>query len=158
MTTMLTTCLWFDTEGEAAAKFYTSVFSNSRITKITPYPEGGPRAAGSAMTVEFELDGRPFLALNGGPDYKHSPAISFMVPCKTQDELDRYWDRLVEGGQPVQCGWLTDKFGVSWQVFPDLLMDVWSSQDPVRKQRVMQAMMTMVKLDMAALQRAYDGA
>lgn len=158
MNTMLTTCLWFDTEGEAAAGFYVSVFPNSRIKKITGYPEGAPRAAGSTMTVEFELDGRPFLALNGGPAYRHTPAISFMVPCRSQEEIDRYWDRLVEAGQAVQCGWLTDRFGVSWQVYPAMLLDVWSSDDTARKQRVMKAMMTMVKLDLAALQRASDGA
>jgi predicted 3-demethylubiquinone-9 3-methyltransferase (glyoxalase superfamily) len=157
MTTKITPCLWFDDEAEAAAEFYTSVFPNSRITKVARYPEGAPRPAGLVMTIEFELDGKPFMALNGGPQYKHSPALSFAVDCKSQEEVDRYWDRLVEGGQPVQCGWLTDKFGLSWQIVPAALPQLMSSTDPARAKRVTEAMLKMIKLDIPTLQRAHDG-
>jgi predicted 3-demethylubiquinone-9 3-methyltransferase (glyoxalase superfamily) len=157
MTKNLTPCLWFDDQAEAAAEFYTSVFPNSRITRVTRLPEGAPRPAGMVMTVEFELDGKPFMALNGGPEYQHSPALSFVVDCRTQDEVDHYWDRLVAGGQPVQCGWLTDRFGLSWQVIPSVLIDLMTSSDPARGKRVTEAMHTMTKLDLAALQRAHDG-
>jgi predicted 3-demethylubiquinone-9 3-methyltransferase (glyoxalase superfamily) len=156
MTTKLTPCLWFDDQAEAAARFYTSVFPNSRVTKVARYPEGAPRPAGMVMTIEFELDGNPFMALNGGPQYKHSPALSFAVDCRTQEEVDRYWTALVEGGQPVQCGWLTDKFGVSWQIVPAVLPELMSSADPARAKRVTEAMLKMVKLDIPALQRAHD--
>jgi predicted 3-demethylubiquinone-9 3-methyltransferase (glyoxalase superfamily) len=157
MTTKITPCLWFDDQAEAAAAFYTSIFPNSRITKVARYPEGAPRPAGLVMTIEFELDGKPFMALNGGPQYKHSPALSFSVDCKSQEEVDRYWDKLVEGGQPVQCGWLTDKFGLSWQIVPAALPQLMSSSDPARAKRVTEAMLKMIKLDIPTLQRAHDG-
>jgi predicted 3-demethylubiquinone-9 3-methyltransferase (glyoxalase superfamily) len=158
MTTSLTPCLWFDDQAEAAAVLYTSVFPNSRITKIARYPEGAPRPAGLVMTIAFELDGKSFMALNGGPHYQHSPAISFVVDCETQVQVDHYWDRLVEGGQPSQCGWLTDRFGVSWQIVPKILPELMGSSDPARARRVTEAMMKMVKLDIPALERAHDGA
>lgn len=154
----LTTCLWFDGQAEDAAKFYTSVFPDSRITTVSRRPEGTPFPAGDVLTVEFELCGRPFMALNGGPQYTHSPAISFVVDCRTQAEIDRYWDLLVDGGLAVQCGWLSDRFGVSWQIVPRAVLELMTSPDPVRSRRVAEALMRMVKLDIAALREAHDGA
>ena len=150
--------LWFDDQAEEAAKFYTSVFPNSRITKTFHYAEGMPKPAGSVMTVEFELDGEKFVALNGGPHYKHTPAISFVIDCDTQDEVDHFWNLLVEGGEPVQCGWLTDRFGVSWQIVPTVLPSLIGGPDPVRAKRAADAMMKMIKLDIPTLQSAYDQA
>jgi predicted 3-demethylubiquinone-9 3-methyltransferase (glyoxalase superfamily) len=154
----LTPCLWFDTEGEEAATFYTSVFKNSRIVSVTHYGAGGPRPAGSVMTVTFEIDGRPFMALNGGPEFPFTEAISFQVPCDSQDEIDDYWAQLTEGGEEGQCGWLKDKYGVSWQVFPTSLGELLGDPDPGRSQRAMSAMLAMSKIDVAAIRAAADRA
>ena len=145
--------LWFDDQAEAAAKFYTSVFRNSKMGPVTRYPEGGPRPAGMTMTVEFELEGQSFVALNGGPEFKFTEAVSFSVGCEDQAEIDYYWEKLTaDGGKPVACGWLKDKFGLSWQIVPK----AWDAyyKDPERAARVMQAMMKMVKLDIRALEEA----
>jgi len=153
-----TPCLWFDTQGEDAAKFYTSVFPNSRVTDVTRYGEAGPRPAGMALTVEFELDGQAYTALNSGPEFTFSEAISFQIDCKDQDEVDHYWTKLSEGGEEGPCGWLKDKFGLSWQVVPRALPELLGDPDQEKAQRVMAAMMGMKKIDVAGLQRAYDGA
>jgi predicted 3-demethylubiquinone-9 3-methyltransferase (glyoxalase superfamily) len=159
----LTTCLWFDGQAEDAAKFYTSIFKNSKITQISRYGEAGRevhgQAPGTVLTVAFELDGQTFTALNGGPLYKFSEAISFQINCQTQEEVDDYWEKLGAGGDPAaqQCGWLKDKFGVSWQVVPTILPELINGSDYARSQRAMQAMMQMKKLDIDALKRAYDG-
>ncbi|HWY15283.1 MAG TPA: VOC family protein [Rhizomicrobium sp.] len=149
-------CLWFDGKAEDAAKFYISVFPNSKITDRMVHNEAGPGPKGSVLTVTFELDGQEYVALNGGPHYTFTPAISLFVTCETQDEVDRYWDKLLDGGSPVQCGWITDKFGVSWQIVPRVLGEMLQDKDSVRAARVMQAMFKMIKLDIAALKRAYD--
>ena len=151
------TCLWFDDQGEAAADFYTSVFPNSKLGHVARYTEAGPAPAGAVMTVEFELNGQKFLALNGGPQYTFTPAISFQIMCKNQDEVDYYWSRLSDGGQGIACGWVTDKFGLSWQVVPTVLVEMLSDPDPQKAARVSTAMFKMVKLDIAALQQAYAG-
>lgn len=150
-------CLWFDTQGEEAATFYTTVFPNSRIVEVTRYGDAGPRPAGSVMTVAFELDGVPFIALNGGPEFTFDEAISFEIECKDQAEVDHYWDRLTDGGEESVCGWLKDRFGVSWQVVPTALNELIADPDPDKSQRVMTAMLGMKKIEVAALQRAYDG-
>lgn len=150
----ITPFLWFDTQAEEAALFYTSIFPNSKITGIVPYSEAGPGPKGSVMTVEFELDNRPFTALNGGPDVRFNHAVSFVVHCETQSEVDRYWDLLTAGGKEVQCGWLVDKYGLSWQIVPEALLRILEGKDPERTKRVMQAMFQMKKLDIAALERA----
>ncbi|HEV3002154.1 MAG TPA: VOC family protein [Solirubrobacteraceae bacterium] len=150
----ITPCLWFDTQGEEAAEFYVSVFPNSRITEVARYGEAGPREAGSVMTVAFELDGQPFVALNGGPEFTFNEAISLQVDCRSQDEVDHYWSRLSEGGQEGPCGWLKDRFGLSWQVVPARLNELVSDPDPETSQRVMRAMLKMGKLDVAALEEA----
>ena len=152
-----TICLWFDTEGEAAANYYASIFADSKISRIARYSEAGPGPAGSVMTVEFELNGQKFLALNGGPQYTFNAAISFVISCADQDEVDYYWSRLADGGQEVACGWVTDRYGVSWQVVPAVLADLMADPDPVKAARVAGAMLTMTKLDIAALQKAYAG-
>jgi len=153
-----TTCLWFDTEGEAAADHYTSIFPGSRIGRVSRYTEAGPGQAGSAMAVEFELSGQKFVALNGGPANAHfTEAISFQIPCADQDEVDYYWDRLSEGGQEDACGWVKDRYGLSWQVIPTAFTDMVSDPDPAKVKRVMEAMFTMRKLDITALQKAYAG-
>jgi predicted 3-demethylubiquinone-9 3-methyltransferase (glyoxalase superfamily) len=151
------TCLWFDTQGEEAANFYTSIFPNSKISRIARYTEAGPGPAGSVMAVNFELNGQKFFALNGGTQYTFTPAISFQIFCADQNEVDYYWGRLSEGGQEVACGWVTDKFGLSWQVIPSALMDMISDPDPEKAGRVTAAMMKMVRLDIAALKEAYAG-
>jgi predicted 3-demethylubiquinone-9 3-methyltransferase (glyoxalase superfamily) len=148
--------LWFDTQAEDAARFYTSVFPNSKITAVSHYGEGGPRPAGMALTVAFELDGEPFTALNGGPEYRFSEAISFVIDCKDQDEVDYYWDKLADGGEEGQCGWLKDRFGLSWQVVPAELQSLIGDPDPGRSQRAMEAMLQMRKLDVAAMRAAAD--
>lgn len=154
--------LWFDNQAEDAANFYAGIFKNSRIGNIARYGKAGfeihQRPAGSVMTVEFELDGQKFLALNGGPIFKFNEAVSFIINCDGQEEVDYYWDRLTAGGDPKaqQCGWLKDKFGVSWQVVPKQMNDLLKG-DSQKSQRAFQAMMGMKKLDVAALQRAYDG-
>jgi predicted 3-demethylubiquinone-9 3-methyltransferase (glyoxalase superfamily) len=155
-------CLWFDGNGEEAARFYASIFSNSRIVKISHFGEAGKeihgRPAGSVMTVAFELDGQPFTALNGGPNFKFNEAISLQVNCETQQEIDYYWDKLGAGGdkRAQQCGWLKDKYGVSWQVVPTMLEDLWTEPVSPRSERVMMALLQMKKLDIAALKRAYS--
>ena len=151
-----TTCLWFDTEGEEAANFYTSVFKDSRIGSISRYSDG-PRPAGTVITVEFELNGQKFVALNGGPEFKFTEAISFQIPCADQAEVDYYWDKLSEGGEEGACGWLTDKYGLSWQVVPTVLVELLSDADRVKAQRATQAMLSMSKLDVAALRKAHAG-
>lgn len=157
-------CLWFDHEAEQAAGIYTSVFDNSRIVQVSRFTEAGHevhgRPAGSVMTVAFELDGQPFTALNGGPLFKFNEAISLQVHCKTQQEVDYFWERLSEGGDEnaQQCGWLKDRFGVSWQVVPDALVELIADPDPVKSSRVMEAMLKMKKIDIAEIQRAHAGA
>ena len=159
----ITPCLWFDGQGEEAVNFYVSVFPNSRITAVTRYGEAGKefhqRPVGSVLTMGFELNGQPFTVLNGGPQFHFSEAISFQIPCETQEEIDHYWDRLTEGGDPdsQQCGWLKDRFGVSWQVYPKALIDMIADPDAERSGRAMTAMMGMKKMDVAELQRAYEG-
>jgi predicted 3-demethylubiquinone-9 3-methyltransferase (glyoxalase superfamily) len=153
----ITPNLWFDTEAEAAAEFYTSVFPNSRIVDVTHYTEAGPRPAGTVMTVEFELDGQRFVGINGGPQFTFDEAVSLQIDCETQDEVDHYWERLTEGGEEGQCGWLKDRYGLSWQVVPTGMGEVFSDPDPERARRAMEAMLGMSKLDIAALRRAADG-
>jgi predicted 3-demethylubiquinone-9 3-methyltransferase (glyoxalase superfamily) len=154
----ITPCLWFDTEGEAAANFYTSVFKNSRILDVSRFGEAGPRPAGTVMTVTFELDGQEFIALNGGPEFKFNEAVSFQVNCETQEEVDEFWNRLTEGGEAGQCGWLKDKYGVSWQVVPTALNELLSDPDPGKSQRAMKAMLEMSKIDIETLKRAAEQA
>lgn len=148
--------LTFNDQAEEAAKFYTSIFPDSRITSITRYPKGAPLPEGSVMTVSFQLDGREFIALNGGPSFSFSQGFSISVQCETQEEIDTYWERLSEGGQEVACGWLTDKFGLSWQIDPKLLIEMISDRDPIKAQKAMAAMMDMIKIDIAELKRAWE--
>jgi predicted 3-demethylubiquinone-9 3-methyltransferase (glyoxalase superfamily) len=150
----ITPCLWFDTQGEEAAKFYTSVFPNSKIVKTTYYGEAGPRAAGTVLTVEFEINGQPFVALNGGPDFKFNEALSFQVFCVDQDEVDSYWETLSDGGEEGPCGWLKDKYGVSWQIIPTAMPSLLTDPNEEKAQRVMAAMLKMGKLEIAELERA----
>jgi len=154
----ITPFLWFDTEAEEAAEFYCSIFPNSKITTVTHYTEGAPREAGMVMTVSFVLDGQEFTGLNGGPEFTFNEAVSFHINCADQAEVDYYWEKLTEGGQEVQCGWLKDRYGVSWQVVPAGFEDVFAGNDPGRAERAMKAMLGMKKLDLAALQAAADGA
>ena len=150
----LTPCLWFDTEGEEAATLYTSVFPNSKIREVARYGEAGPRPAGTVMTVSFELNGQRFLALNGGPDFKFNEAISFQIDCEDQEEVDRYWSKLSEGGEEGPCGWLKDRFGVSWQVVPTRLPELLGDADRAKAQRVMAAMLKMKKIQIDELEAA----
>ena len=150
--------LWFDNNAEEAMNFYLSIFPNSKVQSVTRYGGGGPGPAGTVMTAAFQLDGQDFVALNGGPMHKFSEAISFVVNCETQAEVDRFWDTLTSGGQPGRCGWLKDKFGLSWQIVPTILPQLLSDKDPAKSGRAMAAMMKMSKLDGDALKRAYDGA
>ena len=156
----ITPFLWFDNQAEEAVKFYTSLFKNSRIGKIARYDEAGEKVSGrpkgSVMTVEFQIEGQEFVALNGGPHFKFNEAISFVVNCNTQAEVDRFWKKLSAGGKKVQCGWLKDKYGVSWQIVPTILGELLSGKDAGKSQRVMQAMLKMVKLDIKELKQAYD--
>jgi predicted 3-demethylubiquinone-9 3-methyltransferase (glyoxalase superfamily) len=147
-------CLWFDTQGEDAARHYTSIFPHSRITEITHYGDAGPRDPGTVMTVSFELDGQPFIALNGGPGFTFNEAISFEITCETQAEVDEYWERLGAGGEDGPCGWLKDLFGVSWQVIPRRLTELAADPDPAVAQRVIAAMLQMRKIDIAAVEEA----
>ncbi|MFI1829825.1 VOC family protein [Streptomyces sp. NPDC020412] len=150
--------LWFDTQGKDAAEFYCSIFPRSRITRILHYGEAGPRPAGTVLTVDFELDGQRYTAINGGPDFTFTEAVSLLVECADQEEVDRYWQALTaDGGEPGQCGWLKDKYGLSWQVVPHGLDDVLNDPDPARADRAMRAMFTMSKLDLAAVKAAADG-
>jgi predicted 3-demethylubiquinone-9 3-methyltransferase (glyoxalase superfamily) len=159
----ITPCLWFDEQAEEAAKFYTTIFNHSKIVSMTRYGEAGHevhgRPAGTVMTVAFELDGHAFTALNGGPVFKFNEAISFQVSCETQEEVDYYWEKLSEGGdeQAQQCGWLKDKYGVSWQVIPTALLEMLNDPDSEKAQRAMEAMLQMQKIDIAKLKRAYAG-
>lgn len=150
----LTPCLWFDTEGEDAAKLYTSVFPNSKILEIGRYGSAGPRPEGTVMTVTFELDGQEFLALNGGPEFTFNEAVSFQIPCRDQAEVDHYWEKLGEGGEHGPCGWLKDRFGLSWQVVPTRLTELLSDPDREKSQRVMAAMLQMGKIEIDELERA----
>jgi predicted 3-demethylubiquinone-9 3-methyltransferase (glyoxalase superfamily) len=150
--------LWFDTEAEEAAGFYISIFDNSRIVSTTRYTEAGPREAGMVMTVEFELDGQRFVGINGGPEFTFDEAVSFQITCETQEEIDRYWERLTEGGEEGPCGWLKDRFGLSWQVVPTGMDEFLTDPDPKRAERAMRAMLQMRKVDIAALRSAADGA
>ena len=149
--------LWFDTEAEEAAEFYTSVFKEGRILGKTHYTEGAPREAGMVMTVDWEVNGIHFTGINGGPDFKFDEAVSFLINCEDQDEVDYYWEKLSEGGSEGPCGWLKDKFGVSWQVVPEGMEELFADADPKRAERAMQAMLQMGKLDIAELRRAADG-
>jgi predicted 3-demethylubiquinone-9 3-methyltransferase (glyoxalase superfamily) len=154
----ISTFLWFDTQAEEAALFYVGIFKNSRIGRISYYGDGGPGPKGSVMTVEFELEGQHFYALNGGPLFKFTEAISLFVNCENQQEVDELWDRLLAGGgSESQCGWLKDKYGLSWQIVPKFMLQYLTDKDGVKAQRVMAAMMKMVKLDVRKLQDAYDG-
>ena len=161
----ITPCLWFDNQAEEAANFYVSIFSavrgkNSQVTGITRYgdagTEGSGRPKGTVMTVAFQLDGQEFLALNGGPVFTFSPAISFIVNCRTQEDLDVFWEKLSEGGEIMQCGWLKDKYGVSWQIVPTVLGEMLQDKDAKKSERVMKAMLQMQKLDIDTLKQAYE--
>lgn len=153
----ITPFLWFDGQAEAAANHYLSIFPNSRITSVLRWGEAGPGPKGSVLTVAFSLDGNDFVALNGGPQFKFTEAISLMVPCKNQEEVDEYWEKLSAGGSKGQCGWLKDKFGVSWQVAPTILPEMLQDKDQAKADRVMRAMMQMTKIDTGALRNAYEG-
>jgi predicted 3-demethylubiquinone-9 3-methyltransferase (glyoxalase superfamily) len=159
----LTPCLWFDTQAEEAARYYTGIFKKSKLGTITRYGEAGRevhgKPAGTVMTVEFELNGQPFTALNGGPDFKFNEAISFQIMCETQEEVDHYWNRLSQGGDPKsqQCGWLKDKYGLSWQVVPNALVEMMSDSDKEKSGRAMEAMLKMKMIDIAEMQRAFEG-
>ena len=153
----ITPFLWFDTEAEEAAKFYVSVFKNSKVVSTTRYGEAGPGPKESVMTVEFDLEGQRFVGLNGGPQFKFTEAVSFVVNCTTQEEVDYFWEKLSEGGQEIQCGWLKDKYGLSWQVVPTILIEFLQDKDPVKAQRVMKAMLQMKKIEIEPLKRAYEG-
>lgn len=154
-TQKVTPFLWFDHQAEEAVGFYTSIFKNSKVETITRYGEAGPGPKGSVMTIAFELDGQKFTALNGGPHFKFTPAISFVVNCENQQEVDEMWEKLSAGGKEVECGWVADKYGLSWQIVPAALIEMMQDQDAERKQRVMKAMLKMKKLDIAGLQAAY---
>ncbi len=154
----ITPCLWFDGKAEEAARFYVSVFEDGRILGVTHYPEDAPSPAGTVMTVHFTVNGQTFMGLNGGPAFTFSPAVSFMVNCDTQEEIDRYWALLSDGGQEVECGWVTDRFGLSWQIVPRSLAAMMTSGDAAAVARMVQAVWKMKKLDLAVLERAYRGA
>ncbi|MGF6549873.1 VOC family protein [Paraburkholderia youngii] len=150
-------CLWFDGNAEEAAEFYTSVFPASRIATTLHSTDAGPGPAGEVVAVTFEIEGQEFMVLNGGPQYKFTPAISLMVHCDSQEEVDRYWSKLLDGGEPVACGWLRDRFGVSWQITPNVLLQMLRDPDRAKASRLMAQMMKMVKLDIAPLEQAYRG-
>jgi len=149
--------LWFDDQAEEAAEYYTSVFKSSRIGNVTHYTNAGPRPAGTVLTVEFELDGQRFVAINGGPEFSFSEAISLEISCADQDEVDYYWERLTDGGSEGPCGWCKDRYGLSWQVVPEGMDELFADEDPQRAERAMRAMFGMTKLDAAALRAAADG-
>ncbi|WP_406873993.1 VOC family protein [Aminobacter sp. P9b] len=153
----ITPFLWFDNQAEEAVNFYISVFRNAKVGKVTRYGEAGPGPAGTVMVAEFELEGMRFTALNGGPMFKFTEAISMVVDCKDQAEVDHFWDRLSEGGQPGQCGWLKDRFGLSWQIVPEALPRLLGDPDPAKAGRVMQAMLQMTRIEVAKLEKAYAG-
>jgi predicted 3-demethylubiquinone-9 3-methyltransferase (glyoxalase superfamily) len=152
----ITPFLWFDNQAEEAANFYVSIFKNSKIGTIARYGEAGPGPKGTVMIVQFHLDGQEFTALNGGPMFKFNESISFVVNCETQDEVDSYWEKLLQGGKESQCGWLKDRFGLSWQIVPTEFIKMMQDKDPRKTERLMKAMLQMVKLDIATLKRAYD--
>ena len=152
----ITPFLWYDNNAEEAVNLYLSVFKNSKITKVARYGDAGPGPKGSVMTIAFQLEGQDFIALNGGPMFKFTEAISLSVDCKTQQEVDELWDKLSAGGQPGQCGWLKDKFGLSWQVVPSILVEMLQDKDAEKSKSVMQAMMQMRKIDIARLRQAYE--
>ncbi len=152
----ITPFLWFNDRAEEAVQFYVSIFKNSKILRIARYGETGPGTKGTVMTIAFQLDGQEFCALNGGPQFNFSPAISFVVNCETQAEIDEFWEKLGAGGEPIQCGWLKDKFGVSWQVVPTFLLESVGGDDPKKADRVMKAVLQMEKLDIAGLKRAAE--
>jgi predicted 3-demethylubiquinone-9 3-methyltransferase (glyoxalase superfamily) len=153
----ITPFLWFDNNAEEAVHFYTSIFKNSKILEMSRYGDAGPGPKGQVMVANFELEGQEFIALNGGPQFKFTEAISLVVNCKTQEEVDHYWEKLSAGGQKVQCGWVKDKFGLSWQVVPAILGELMRDKDPKKSGRVMQAMLKMTKIDIAGLKRAAEG-
>ncbi len=154
----ITPFLWFDDQAEEAMKFYVSVFPNSRVLNVSRYGDDAPGPKGTVMTATFELNGQQFMALNGGPQhFAFSEAISFFVDCENQEEVDRLWDKLTEGGEPGPCGWLKDKYGLSWQIVPAALGEMLGDQDPVKASRVLQAMLKMGKIEIAGLQKAYEG-
>jgi predicted 3-demethylubiquinone-9 3-methyltransferase (glyoxalase superfamily) len=157
MTGTISTCLWFDGKAEEAVNFYRSVFRNSRTLDVMRSGEQGPGPKGSVLAVNFELNGHPFVALNGGPQYAFTPAISLFIHCQDQDEVDWYWDRLLDGGQPNRCGWLADRYGLCWQVVPEVLAAMLQDPDAAKAGRTMRAMLAMTKLNIAELKRAYDG-
>jgi predicted 3-demethylubiquinone-9 3-methyltransferase (glyoxalase superfamily) len=152
-----TTCLWFDGQAEEAANYYTSIFKNSKVGRVGRYTEAGPGPAGSVLAVEFELNGQKFVGLNGGPQFTFNESISFQIHCDDQDEVDYYWSGLTEGGEEGNCGWLKDKYGVSWQVIPKVLIDLISDSDPEKAARAMEAMLSMTKFDIAELEKAHAG-
>lgn len=152
----ITTYLWFDGKAEEAANHYTSIFRNSKILSVTRYGDAGPGVKGTAMVVNFQLEGQEFIALNGGPQFKFTEAISLLVNCENQEEVDDLWGKLSAGGEPGQCGWLKDKFGLSWQIIPTVLFKLMQDRDPAKSKRVMEAMLKMKKIDIAGLERAYN--
>jgi predicted 3-demethylubiquinone-9 3-methyltransferase (glyoxalase superfamily) len=153
----ITPFLWFDGQAEEAMNFYVSIFKNSKVGKVSRYGDAGPGPKGSVMSATFTLEGQDFFALNGGPMFKFTPAISFFVSCQTQPEVDELWEKLSAGGETQRCGWLKDKFGVSWQIIPTALGEMLGDKDPAKSQRVMQAMLKMEKIEIAKLKQAYDG-
>ncbi|HTG14721.1 MAG TPA: VOC family protein [Blastocatellia bacterium] len=153
----ITPFLWFDDNAEEAMNFYISIFRNSRIVSVTRYGEAGPGPKGSVMTGKFQIEGQEFMALNGGPHFKFTEAISFVVNCETQEEVDEFWEKLSEGGEESQCGWLKDKYGLSWQIVPTILIEMLQDKDPEKSQRVMKAMLQMIKIDIRTLKQAYEG-
>ena len=156
MTNKITPCLWYDTNAEEAANFYVSVFKNSEITEVSRYGEGAPMPEGTVLVVNFRLDGHEFIALNGGPEFKFTEAVSFQIDCKSQEEVDYFWNTLTSnGGEPSVCGWLKDKYGLSWQVVPTILGELLQDEDKEKSNRVMKAMLQMTKIDIAELERAY---
>ena len=152
-----TTFLWFDNQAEEAMNFYTSIFGNSKILNVSRYGDAGPGPKGTVMVGTFQLEGQEFMALNGGPHFKFTEAISLVINCETQEEVDNFWEKLSEGGQKSQCGWLKDKYGLSWQVVPTILGELMQDKDPEKTNRVMQAVLKMTKLDIATLKQAYEG-
>jgi predicted 3-demethylubiquinone-9 3-methyltransferase (glyoxalase superfamily) len=152
----ITPFLWFDSQAEEAANFYVSVFPNSKIVSVTRYGDAGPGPKGSVMTVQFQLEGEDFTALNGGPQYKFTAAVSFVVSCRTQEEVDGYWARLTDGGEEVQCGWLIDRYGLSWQIVPTALIEMLQDRNPRKAKAVMEAMLKMKKIEIPLLKKAYD--
>jgi predicted 3-demethylubiquinone-9 3-methyltransferase (glyoxalase superfamily) len=156
ITQKITPFLWFDDKAEEAANFYVSIFKNSKVGTITRYGDAGPGPTGRVMTVTFKLEGQEFIALNGGPQFKFTEAISFVVNCETQEEIDEFWEKLSAGGKKVQCGWLKDKYGLSWQIVPTVLGEMMQDTDPEKSQRVMNAIMQMEKIDIQNLKRAYE--